>query len=126
MASLKTGLAVSVVIGALLAAFPLYADRLTGYIWGAGSAEAEGRKGRGGYGGEPLSISGTVGLVDKAEHLVVVDGAHIKVIGLWKLSGSMSGEVEAEELLSMMCPGEPVIVVAVRQGKWGIRAVEIE
>ena len=116
VAGYKLGLAVSIVIGVLVAAFPLYADHLAGYIW---SLPAGGEEG----GEEAYTLQGVVEEVNINESYIVVDSHRLWVTGTWQAPDG--SEITSEQLLARLSPGMRVTVEYTRWGRWGYRLVQI-
>ncbi len=115
--SYKLGLAISIIIGILVAAFPLYADNISSYIWNLDtSSSSEGSE-------TTYSLQGTVEEVDINESIIVVNGVEIKVLGTWITPNGT--EIESQDLLELIKPGDQVTVVYSQRGKWGYKLEEI-
>ncbi len=113
---IKTGLIVAVIIGVLLATFPLYAPIIRSMVWG--EHFGEGAAGPGGYGpqgqehqGGPglqggSTVSGTVRLVNEDSGELKVDDKTVIVRGVWNVKGI--GKVGFKKLLTMVKVGDSV------------------
>ena len=112
-------------VAVALAAFPLYADMLTPYIWRT-SAGGEWRGGHGeGYGTEVL-VKGVVKSVNIEEGYMIVDGEKVWVRGEWEVETHGHKEVvDSTVLLEMLKPGMEVSVECRRSSRWGLMAVSI-
>ena len=115
----KLGLAISIVIGVLVAAFPLYASYLSSYVWSQTSYTGRGEEGR-----ENIhTLEGVIEKVYTNESEIEVNGIVLRVIGEWSTS---NGEViSSSELLQYLKPGEKVIVKYSQRGRWGSVLEEI-
>ncbi|MEB3807241.1 MAG: hypothetical protein GSR73_06975 [Desulfurococcales archaeon] len=115
--NLKIGLFISILIGIVIAAFPLYSDRLAPYIWSyssTGEEESENVK----------VISGVIENIDIAALSITVDGKSIRVSGTW-LDTSTNEELNSTTLLELLQPGYHVKVSYTEKGRWGSMAEEI-
>ena len=118
------GLAVAVAVAIALASFPLYAGRLTPYIWHMPSGEWRGGRGEG-Y-GTYVVVKGVVKSVNPEEGYMVVDGEKVWVRGDWKVETQGREEVvDSATLLEMLKPGLEVSVECRRSGRWGLMALSI-
>ncbi len=113
----KLGLLVSVIIGVLVATFPFYADKISGYLWNL-NANANGKISETTY-----VIQGTIEEVDVNKLAIVVNGVEIKVLGIWITSNGT--EVESKDLLELLKPGDEITAVYSQRGKWGYVLEEI-
>ncbi|MEB3759818.1 MAG: hypothetical protein GSR72_07725 [Desulfurococcales archaeon] len=113
----KLGLAISIIIGVLVATFPLYSDNISGYIWNLNtSSSSEGSE-------TTYTLQGTVEEVDVNESIIVVNGVEIKVLGAWITPNGT--EIESQDLLKLIKPGDQVTVVYSQRGKWSYKLEEI-
>lgn len=116
MAGYKLGLAVSIVLGVLVAAFPLYAGYLAGYIWSQST-------GWGSHEEEAYTVTGTIEEVDPDESIIVVNGVRIKVTGTWLAPNGSA--ISSEDLIARLRPGMTVSAEYTKWGRWGYRLVEL-
>lgn len=107
----NAGLVVAIVIGLLIASFPLYAPTIKSLIWGEhlgyggpGERGAYGNQGGPEY-QERKFISGVIKEIQESGE-VEVDGTVILVRGVWSVEGV--GRVGFKGLLSMIKVGDPV------------------
>ncbi len=121
MARYKLGLIASIIIGILIAFFPLYADALSGRLWHYSSTATSATGERP---SERISeIEGRVDAVYAEESTIVVSGVSIRVTGTWL--GPDGKELDAEDLLSLLQPGEEVRATYTLRGRWGAFLEEI-
>lgn len=113
------GLIAAVILGIVVAAFPLYAGVFTPYIWSYKPAGAHGGEEAGGR-----TVSGVIDGVDAASLTIVVRGMPISVRGTW-LDASSREELSAEALVTRLKPGYHVIVSFEERGRWGAMADRI-
>ena len=111
----KLGLALSIVIGVLVATFPLYSDSLSGYLWSSRTNTKEDE--------EAYTIKGNVEEVNVNEMTITVNGVEIKVLGTWLTPNGT--EIESQNLLALIKPGDRVTVVYEKRGRWGYKLLEI-
>ncbi|MEB3799473.1 MAG: hypothetical protein LRS45_04000 [Desulfurococcales archaeon] len=113
----KLGLTISVIIGFLIASFPLYADTLSSHLWNMSLNEYS-EESRGTH-----SMHGTIEKVDLENSEITVNGIVIKVVGTWTApNGSV---IESSDLLQALSPGDSVIVKYSKRGRWGYMLDEI-
>ncbi|MCE4620433.1 MAG: hypothetical protein F7C33_05350 [Desulfurococcales archaeon] len=115
----KLGLAISVIIGVLVAAFPLYVSYLSSYVWSQTSYTGRGEESR-----ENIhTLEGVIEKVYSNESEIEVNGIVLKVNGAWLTS---NGEViSSSELLQYLKSAEKVIVKYGQRGRWGSVLEEI-
>ena len=117
MPGYRLGLAASIIIGLLVAAFPLYSAPLSGMVWSYSASET------GGGHGETSEIVGVVEAVYPEESTIVVEGVTLRVTGTW--IGPGGEELEAGELLAILQPGVEVRAVYSVRGRWGAFLEEV-
>ncbi len=124
----KLGLTISIIIGILVAIFPLYADSISGYLW---SKDSTGTRGSCHSLDNTFSdesemtyiIQGTIEKVDLDRSILIVNGTEIRVLGTWITPSGT--EINSLSLLELIRPGDQVTAICSHRGKWGYKLEEI-
>lgn len=113
MVSYKTLLIISIIVGIIVAAFPLYVDYIRKAIpFGVVYNKYE----------EEYTISGKIQAINIAQGILVVDGKNILFKGWWYDDGE---SYHGTDLLTKLKVGDKVTIYCTYSEKWGYMAEKI-
>ena len=112
MNSLKLGLVISIIIGSIIALFPLHSNAITTYIW----SEAEHTDNEDTY-----IVRGSINCIDLNNSILIVNGVRVLVRGYWIIEGG-DETLYSSEVLPMLQEGLYVTVEYSESGRWGFVA----